>query len=75
MSRSKDRARYEAMKRLNPDYRGFRGYSAEPNRPGQTPMESVTCRLCRRKRNVPVGTAMEQGQGFVCQSCREESGA
>ena len=75
MSRSKDRARYEAMKRLNPDYKGFRGYSVEPNRPGQTPVEAVTCTLCHRKRNVPVGTALEQGQGFVCQSCREENGA
>ena len=75
MSRSKDRARYESMKRLNPDYKGFRGYSVEPNRPGQTPTEAVACTLCHRKRNVPVGTALEQGKGFVCQSCREESGA
>lgn len=72
MTRSKDRLRYGAMKRLNPDYSGFRGYAQEPDRPGQTPLEAVTCTVCRRRRNVPVGVAAEQGDAFVCQSCQDE---
>lgn len=72
MTRSKDRLRYGAMKRLNPDYHGFRGYGQEPDRPGQTPLETVTCTACGRRRNVPVGVAVEQGDAFVCQSCRDE---
>lgn len=72
MSRRKDRERFEAMKRLNPDYRGFRGYTAEPTQPGNTPLQSVVCAICGRRRNVPLGVAMEQKDRFVCQQCRDE---
>ena len=72
MSRLKDRKRYEGMKRLNPDYKGFRGYGLEPDRPGQTPLRSVICTVCGRKRNVSLGIAVEQADQYVCQSCQEE---
>ena len=72
MSRRKDRERFEAMKGLDPDYRGFRGARDEPTRPGKTPLEAVTCSVCGRKRNVPRGVAMEEGARYVCATCREE---
>ena len=72
MSRRKDRERILAQKRLNPNYVGFRGYDREPARTGSTPMTSLVCSVCGRKRNVPVGVAQEQGDGFVCSSCAEE---
>ncbi len=71
MSRRKDRERFEAMKRLDPEYRGFRGYGKEPSRPGGVPLVPVTCSVCGRKRNVPRGVAAEQGDNFVCMSCME----
>ena len=72
MSRRKDRSRVEAMRRLDPDYRGFRGYQKEPTKPGNTPLEPVTCQVCGRKRNVPRGIAVEQGESYVCARCLEE---
>ena len=72
MSRKKDRQRYEAMKSLNPDYKGFRGLHMEPDRPGQTPLVALTCTVCGRKRNIPLGVAAEQGERYVCQTCRDE---
>ena len=72
MSRGKDRQRVEAMRRLDPDYKGFRGHRSEPNRPGNAPLEAVTCRLCGRKRNIPRGIALEQGESYVCATCIEE---
>ena len=72
MSRRKDRDRFEAMKGLDPDYRGFRGAQDEPSRPGKTPLEPVTCGVCGRKRNIPRGVAIEQGGKYVCASCEEE---
>lgn len=72
MSRKKDRQRYEAMKRLNPDYKGFRGHLLEPDRPGQTPLAALTCTVCGRKRNIPLGVAVAQGDQFVCQTCTDE---
>jgi len=71
MSRSKDRARIDAMRRLNPEYRGFRGYELEPTRVGNTPLVAVECSKCGRKRNVPVGLASEQKDGYICQSCQQ----
>ena len=72
MSRRKDRERYLDMKHLNPEYTGFRG--SAPGAPGtQTPpLETVTCSVCGRRRNVAIGTAMEEGESYVCLSCREE---
>ena len=75
MSRRKDQQRYEAMKRLDPDYKGFRGRGNEPDRPGNAPLESVTCNVCGRKRNVARGIALEQGADYVCATCREEDKA
>ena len=74
MSRRKDRERYAAMQRVNPDYKGFRGYEVEPTSPGATPLQAMVCTVCGRKRNVPVGVALESGPGrdFVCQQCRDE---
>ena len=72
MSRRKDRERHEAMKRLDPDYKGFRGHIREPDRRGNAPLEPVTCSVCGRKRNVPRGIALEQGEAYVCTTCAEE---
>ena len=60
------------MKRLNPDYLGFRGHALEPDMRGQTPLQPVICTVCGRKRNVPLGVAVEQEEHYVCQSCQEE---
>ena len=73
MSRRKDMARFEAMKRINPDYKGFRGHQLEADRPGQTPLQAMTCTVCGRKRNVPVGFVLEQEDRFVCQNCLDEA--
>ena len=72
MSRSKDQERFAAMRRLNPDYRGFRGHDQEPTRPGKAPLEAVVCTVCGRKRNIPLGIALEQGESYVCAACREQ---
>ena len=74
MSRSKDRERVEAMRRLDPDYKGFRGSASEPSRAGKTPLEPVHCSVCGRKRNVPRGIAREQGDRYVCANCEQEGG-
>ena len=60
MSRRKDRDRLLQKRRVNPDYAGFRGYDKEPGRPGQTPMQSVTCSVCGRRRNVAFLSADTQ---------------
>ena len=72
MSRRKDRERLEAMRRLDPDYGGFRGFGNEPDKAGKTPLEPVTCTICGRKRNVPRGIAVEERETYVCATCREE---
>ena len=60
------------MRRLDPDYSGFRGRRNEPSTSGKTPLESVTCSVCGRKRNVARGVALEQGENYVCARCVEE---
>ncbi len=75
MSRRKDQARFDAMKRLDPDHRGFRGSAHESDRPGKAPLEPVICSVCGRRRNVPRGIALEQGDAFVCQRCVDEGRA
>jgi len=60
------------MKRLSPEYLGFRGHNLEPDMPEQVSLQSVTCTVCERKRNVPLGVAVEQEGQYVCQNCREE---
>ena len=74
MSRRKDRERVEAMRGLDPDYRGFRGHGSEPSRAGNAPLEPVTCSVCGRKRNVPRGVAIAGGDSYVCSSCTDEAG-
>ncbi len=74
MSRSKDRERLDTMRRLNPDYRGFRGVAQEPTQPGNTVLQTVTCSVCGRKRNVPLGVAQEQGDNYVCLACQQRQG-
>ena len=74
MSRRKDRERYQAMRHMDPDYRGFRGYEAEPSQ-GNVALELVTCTVCGRNRNVPRGIAVEQRDSYVCSKCLEEQGA
>ena len=71
MSRKKDRQRFLAMKRLNPDYVGFRGYDS-PAQTSGPPLEKVTCSICGRIRNVPVGVAAEHANDYVCSTCKEE---
>jgi hypothetical protein len=71
LSRRKDRERFEAMKRVDPDYKGFRGRREEPDRSGKTPLEAATCRICGRKRNIPRGIAVEQGENYACATCTE----
>jgi hypothetical protein len=73
MSRRKDRERISAMKRLNPDYPGFRGVSSEPAQTGGTPLATAICSNCGRRRNVPLGIVLEQNDSFVCLSCQEET--
>ena len=70
MSRRRDRERYEAMRRLDPGYSGFRGYSSKP-RTVVEPLEPVACTACGRTRNVPQSVASEQRDSFVCSRCRE----
>ena len=72
MSRSKDRERFLAQRRLNPDYVGFRGYDS-PAQTSGPPLEKVTCSSCGRVRNVPVGVAAEHSDDYVCATCQEES--
>lgn len=71
MSRRKDRERYQAMQRIDPDYRGFRGHGQEPSQ-GNVPLVTLSCTVCGRTRNVPRGIAEEQRDGYVCSSCLEE---
>ena len=75
MSRARDRRRHETMTRLDPDYKGFRGFGSEPSRRGKTPLEPATCTVCGRTRNVPRGVALEQGDGYVCSRCTEAAAA
>ena len=72
MSRRKDRERFLANLRQNPDYKGFRGHESDLSRPGNTPLTAVNCSVCGKKRNVPVGIADEQGEGYVCMTCLDE---
>jgi hypothetical protein len=73
VSRRKDRERVEQLRRLNPEYRGFRGPEHEPARPGNTPLVAVTCSVCQRKKNVPLGVAQELGERYVCLECQEKA--
>jgi hypothetical protein len=71
VSRRKDRERFLRRKQQNPDYVGFRGANATAAR-ASAPLESVTCSVCRRKRNVPSHTIPEDRDTFVCLQCQGE---
>ena len=73
MSRRKDRERFLNMKGLNPDYQGFRGNVQESSGEDDTPLQMVTCSVCGRRRNIAVDVAQEEGDNYICLSCREEA--
>ena len=75
MSKRKDRERFLAQQRANPDYTGFRGHGAPA--PSQAPTEAVTCTRCGRKRNVPADVALQaQKDGkYICSICQDELAA
>ena len=75
MSRRKDRERLEEMRRIDPDYKGFRGQENEPLTGPRGQLEAVTCTVCGHKRNVPAGIAPEQRETFVCASCQDPNAA
>jgi hypothetical protein len=60
------------MKQRNPDYTGFRGYAAESTAPDQKSLEKVTCSVCGRVRNIPLGVAAQHKDDYVCATCQEE---
>ena len=72
MSRRKDRERYQRIKEQNPEYRGFRGANtAVAAPPPPTPaLETVTCSVCQRRRNVPADTLPEDRAEYVCLRCQ-----
>ena len=75
MSKRKDRERYATQKSANASYQGFRGYGAGAPVPSPEALTTLTCTVCGRRRNVTQEIAREQGDAFVCLSCREEADA
>ncbi|MBM3924755.1 MAG: hypothetical protein FJ320_02025 [SAR202 cluster bacterium] len=75
MSKRKDRERFLAQRRVNPDYTGFRGRGAPA--PSPAPTEAVTCSRCGRKRNVAANVAAQaQKDGkYICSICQDELAA
>ena len=73
----KDRERFMQLKDANPDYQGYRGADTVtvPARPPQPAPESVTCSVCRRRRNVNVDSLPEDRSTYVCLRCQEEQAA
>ena len=72
MSRRKDRERFQRIKEQNPNYAGFRGADTVVSAP-PTPapaVESATCSVCNRRRNVPVDTLPEDRAEYVCLRCQ-----
>ena len=70
MSRSKDQQRFLRLKQQNPDYVGFRG-SGTANVRAQVALESVTCSVCNRKRNVPSDSLSEDRDSYICARCQD----
>jgi len=73
MSRRKNKERFLAIKKQNPDYVGFRGPAADNSSTSEPPLDKVACSRCGRTRNVPVGVALEHRTDYVCSTCKEES--
>lgn len=74
MSKRKDRERFAGLKATNPDYHGFRGYGADSDRPSSEALTGITCTVCGRRRNVTQEVAQQEGEGYICLSCREQQG-
>ena len=74
MSRRKDQERFLRLKQQNPDYVGFRGFSTANVR-AQVALESVTCSVCNRKRNVPSDSLPEDRDSYICARCQESEAA
>ena len=75
MSKRKDRERFAALKANNPHYQGFRGLGVATATPSPEALVTLTCTVCGRRRNVTREVSQEQGDAFVCLSCREEADA
>ncbi len=71
MSRRKDQERFLRLKAENPDYTGFRGGNTVTAK-APAALESVTCSVCQRKRNVAVDTLPADRQTYVCQRCQDD---
>ncbi len=74
MSRRKDQERFLRRKQQNPDYVGFRGQNTVIAK-APAALESVTCSVCSRKRNVPADTIPEDRDTFICARCQDASAA
>ena len=72
MNRRKDLERFLRLKQDNPDYLGFRGANTVTEKSAPA-MESVTCSVCGRKRNVTSDTIPPDRDSFVCISCQGTS--
>ena len=74
MSRRKDQERFLRLKTENPNYTGFRGANTVTVKT-QAALESVTCSVCQRKRNVAVDTLPADRESYVCQRCQDDQAA
>lgn len=74
MSRRKDQERFLRLKQQNPDYVGFRGAGIVVPK-AQATLESVTCSVCNRKRNVPIDSLPEDRDSYICARCQEAEAA
>ena len=72
MSRRKDLERFLRIKQDNPSYQGFRGANTVTEK-APSALESVTCSVCGRKRNVASDTIPEDRDNFVCMRCQGSS--
>ena len=70
MSRRKDQERFLRLKQQNPDYMGFRGPGTVTAK-APVALESVTCSVCNRKRNVPSDSVPEDRDTYVCARCQD----
>lgn len=67
MSKRKDREKFERIKRLYPEYQGYKG--PRINSPSPPELKSLVCTRCGRRRNVSLDVPEE---GFVCVRCLSE---
>ena len=74
MSRRKDRERFLQLKQQNPEYLGFRGGAPVAVAAPAPELLSMSCTVCRRKRNVPVESVSGSGEDYVCINCQNNPG-